>query len=183
MRNLHKASQLLQTEFSSLCETLQTDFDDHKSATRTLIDDYKSAYTADMVRMSEFTTNILLQHDRLEAQRPDFNQKSSSSSGCCMGFLSCFRTTPAKAQNARMEVVRNSFWDQKSSTAAQPSQLIFEHQQIIAELERKMAQLKAATTTGGLFGSGGSGGGGGGLFGSGGSGGGGLFGSGGLGNQ
>ena len=76
-----------------------------------------------------------------------------------------------------MVVVPNSYWDQQSSTAAQPSQLIFEHKQVIARLERTVADLEAAATTGGPFGSGGSGGGGGGLFGSCGSGGGGLFGS------
>ena len=96
-------------------------------------------------------------------------------------FCRVSKKTPAKVP--AMAVVPNSYWDQQSSTAAQPSQLIFEHRQVIDQLERKMADLEAAATTGGLFGSGGSGGGGGGLFGSGGSGGGGFFGSGGLGNQ
>ena len=103
-----------------------------------------------------------------------------------MAFLPWFRKTPATVQ--AMVVVP---WDDKSSTAGLPSQFIFEHKQIIARLERKMADLESAATTGGggsgggggvtaygLFGPGCSGGGGGGLFSSCGSGGGGFFGAG-----
>ena len=172
-------------EFTKSVDSLRTEFNkllhDHKSANLKLVETCQKSYITDILKTSHFTMNVLQSNAMLERQLADPNQKSSSSSGCCMGFLSCFRTTPAKAP--AMAVVPNSIWDQKSSTAAQPAQLIFEHQQIIAELERKVAQLEATTTTGGLFGSGGLGGGGGGFFGSGGSGGGGLFGSGGLGNQ
>lgn len=139
---------LMQTEFSKL-------FDDHKSATRNLVDDYKSSYIADIARTSQFTMKALQQNARLEAQRPDLNQKSSSSSGCCMGFLPCSRTTPATAP--AMAVVPNSIWDQKSSTAALPSQLLSEHRQIIEELQRKVTQLESTTITGGSSGSGGLG--------------------------
>ena len=129
-----------QSEFSKL-------FDDHQSTIRKQIDDHKSSITADIVRMSQFTTKVLQQNARLENQR---DQKSSSSSGCCMGFLRCCRTTPAKAP--AMPVVPNSFWD---STAAPmlPSQLLAEQQQLIAELQRKMTQLEATTSTGGSSGS------------------------------
>ena len=127
------------------------DYNDHQSAIRKRIDAHKMSITADIVRMSQWTTKVLQQNARLENQR---DQKSSSSSGCCMGFLRCCRTTPAKAP--AMAVVPNSFWD---STAAPmlPSQLFAEQQQFIADLERKLTQLKAATSTGGSSGSGGPG--------------------------
>jgi hypothetical protein len=140
-------------EFTESVASLRSEFSkllhDHKSANLKLVETCQKSYITDILKTSNLTMKVLQYNAMLERQLADPNQKSSSSSGCCMGFLPCFRTTPAKAPATA--VAPNSFWDQKSSTAAQPAQLIFEHQQIIAELERKVAQLEATTTTGCFF--------------------------------
>ena len=78
-----------QSEFSKLC-------DDHQSTIRKQIDDHKSSITADIVRMSQFTTKVLQQNARLENQR---DQKSSSSSGCCMVLFALLQNHSSKSSS------------------------------------------------------------------------------------
>ena len=146
-------------EFTESVSSLRTEFSkllhDHKSANLKLVETFQKSYITDILKTSNLTMKVLQSNAMLERQLADPNQKSSSSSGCCMVCFRVFRTTPATAP--AMEVFPNSIWDQKSSTAALPSQLLSEHRQIIEELQRKVTQLEATTITGGSSGSGGLG--------------------------
>ena len=141
-----KLTEQLQFQDAKLTEQFQfqTEF---QTEFRKLFDDHQKAVTEAMADMSNFSTKVHKQNILLEQQR---DQKSSSSSGCCMVFLQYLGTTPAAAP--AVAVVPGSVWD---STAAPmlPSQLLAEQQQLIAELQRKMTQLEATTSTGGSSGS------------------------------
>ena len=140
MRDEKLTEQLgYQTEF-------QTEFRKH-------FVDHKSDVMKEILNTSKRSSIVHEQNARLEQQRDqNSSSNSSGSGGCCMGFLRCLGTTPAKAP--AVAVVPGSVWD---STAAPmlPSQLLAEQQQLIAELQRKMQQLEA-TSTGGSSGSGGN---------------------------
>ena len=150
-QNMITEAQALKGLFNQMDEKLaeqlrfQTEF---QIEFRKHFDDHKSVVMNEIVNTSKRCLRVHEQNARLEQQR---DQKSSSSSGCCMGFLRCLGTTPAAAP--AVAVVPGSVWD-STAVPLLPSQLLSEQQQLIAELQRKMQQLEA-TSTGGSSGSGG----------------------------
>ena len=140
-----KLTEQLQLQDEKLAEQLQSQTEFQIKLSKQF-DDHRSYITKELVRMYKFSTKVHEQNASLEQER---DQKSSSSSGCC-SFLRHLGTTPAAAP--AVAVVPGSVWN---STAAPmlPSQLLAEQQQLIAELQRKMTQLEATTSTGGSSGS------------------------------